>query len=50
MSKSRLTATWLLAALLLWTATFQGCAWGNSFFQIDSDSRTPYFGFNLLSR
>ena len=39
----------LLIVLLVCSAT-SGCAWGHSYFQMDSNSRSPFFGFDLLSR
>ncbi|MEZ5941253.1 MAG: hypothetical protein R3C18_07670 [Planctomycetaceae bacterium] len=49
MSKSPVRRLLLVLALLV-CATFSGCAWGNTYFQMDSNSRSPFFGFDLLSR
>ncbi len=38
----------LLALLAL--AAFSGCQFNRSFFQMDSNSRVPFFGFDLLPR
>ena len=41
---------WLLLIALFACAASSGCAWGHTYFQMDSNSRSPFFGFDLLSR
>jgi hypothetical protein len=40
----------LLSLIVVLGLASSGCQFGNSFFQMDSNSKTPFMGFNLLGQ